>query len=268
MVARASVTLPGAGEGIRWLLSFDASSITPTVAIAALGQVVFSIGLGGTLMLVYGSYLGADANIRSDAIWTVVGDTGAGLLAGLAIFPAVFAFGMEPGSGPGLLFATLPQIFAQLPVGWVFGALFFGGLSQALLRFAELGIPTWFPFVFFGAVFAFALPFLNYRVNQKTYERTEYSFYPDKLDYHEGFFTVDEKTIALHRVTAVNLRTGIFQSKHGLGTILLSTPVTSAGRGHASAGIRIHDVAHPDENYKRIKELVERSQLPQQGLAA
>ena len=128
-----SVTLPGAGEGIRWLLAFDASSITPTVAIAALGQVVFSVGLGGTLMLVYGSYLGSDANIRSDAIWTVVGDTGAGLLAGLAIFPAVFAFGMEPGSGPGLLFATLPQIFAQLPAGWVFGTLFFGGLSGAAL---------------------------------------------------------------------------------------------------------------------------------------
>ena len=112
-----SVTLPGASEGIRWLLAFDAASITPTVALAALGQVVFSIGRGGTLMLVYGSYLGGDANIRSDAIWTVLGDTGAGLLAGLAIFPAVFAFGMEPGSGPGLLFATLPQIFAQLPAG-------------------------------------------------------------------------------------------------------------------------------------------------------
>ncbi len=133
IVTVRSVTLPGAGEGIRWLLAFDASSITPTVAIAALGQLVFSIGLGGTLMLVYGSYLGGDANIRSDAVWTVVADTGAGLLAGLAIFPAVFAFGMEPGSGPGLLFATLPQIFAQLPAGWVFGTLFFGGLSGAAL---------------------------------------------------------------------------------------------------------------------------------------
>ncbi|MDA0329640.1 MAG: sodium-dependent transporter [Gemmatimonadetes bacterium] len=128
-----SVTLPGADEGIRWLLAFDPGGITPTVAIAALGQVVFSVGLGGTLMLVYGSYLGAEANIRSDAMWTVIGDTGAGLLAGLAIFPAVFAFGLEPGSGPGLLFATLPQVFAELPLGWVFGFLFFGGLSGAAL---------------------------------------------------------------------------------------------------------------------------------------
>lgn len=128
-----SVTLPGAGEGIVWLFAFDLAAITPTVAIAALGQVVFSVGLGGTLMVVYGSYLGADANIRSDATWTVIGDTAAGLLAGLAIFPAVFAFGLEPGSGPGLLFATLPQIFGELPAGWIFGLLFFGGLSGAAL---------------------------------------------------------------------------------------------------------------------------------------
>jgi membrane protein YdbS with pleckstrin-like domain len=122
--------------------------------------------------------------------------------------------------------------------------------------------------MFFGAVFALVLPFVSYRVNRKTYERTEYTFYPDKLDYYEGFFTVEEKTIALHRVTEVNLRKGIFQSKHGLGTILLSTPATSAGTGRASAGIRIHDVENPDENYQRIKELVERSQLPRHRMAA
>lgn len=128
-----SVTLPGAGAGVAWLFAFDATAITPTVAIAALGQVVFSVGLGGTLMVVYGSYLGAEANIRSDAVWTVAGDTLAGLLAGLAIFPAVFALGMEPGAGPRLLFETLPEIFARLPAGWVFGVLFFGGLAGAAL---------------------------------------------------------------------------------------------------------------------------------------
>lgn len=132
VIVRA-VTLPGAGEGVRWLLAFDPTSVTPTVAVAALGQVVFSVGLGGTLMVVYGSYLGAGEDIRSDATWTVVGDTGAGLLAGLAIFPAVFALGLEPGSGPGLLFVTLPEVFARLPAGWVFGTLFFGGLTGAAL---------------------------------------------------------------------------------------------------------------------------------------
>lgn len=128
-----SVTLPGAAEGVAWLFAFDPSQITPSVVIAALGQVVFSVGLGGTLMVVYGSYLGSEANIRSDATWTVLGDTVAGLLAGLAIFPAVFALGLEPASGPGLLFATVPRIFAELPAGWVFGFLFFGGLSGAAL---------------------------------------------------------------------------------------------------------------------------------------
>ncbi len=128
-----SVTLPGAGEGVAWLLEFDASEITPGVVMAALGQVVFSVGLGGTLMVVYGSYLGSESHIRNDAIWTVLGDTGAGILAGLAIFPAVFALGLEPGSGPGLLFATLPRVFSELPVGWLFGFLFFGGLAGAAL---------------------------------------------------------------------------------------------------------------------------------------
>ncbi len=128
-----SLTLPGAGEGVVWLLAFDLADVTPTVVVAALGQVVFSVGLGGTLMLVYGSYLADEADIQSAAMWTVIGDTGAGLLAGLAIFPAVFAFGLEPSSGPGLLFATLPQVFQQLPVGWFFGFLFFGGLFGAAL---------------------------------------------------------------------------------------------------------------------------------------
>jgi NSS family neurotransmitter:Na+ symporter len=133
MVIVRSVTLPGAGQGVRWLFAFDASGVTPTVAIAALGQVVFSVGLGGTLMTVYGSYLSADTDIRTDAALTVAGDTAAGLLAGLAIFPAVFALGLEPASGPGLLFETLPGVFARMPAGWLFGALFFAGLSGAAL---------------------------------------------------------------------------------------------------------------------------------------
>jgi len=133
LVIVRSITLPGAWAGVRWLFAFDPSSLTPTVAIAALGQLVFSVGLGGTLMLVYGSYLGDETDIRADATLTVIGDTGAGLLAGLAIFPAVFAFGLEPASGPGLLFETLPRVFAEIPAGWLFGALFFVGLSGAAL---------------------------------------------------------------------------------------------------------------------------------------
>ncbi|MDH3224178.1 MAG: sodium-dependent transporter, partial [Gemmatimonadota bacterium] len=128
IVVIRSLTLPGAGEGIRWLFAFDLASLTPAVAIAALGQVVFSVGLGGTHMVVYGSYLADESDIGTDATLTVMGDTGAGLLAGLAIFPAVFAYGLEPAAGPGLLFATLPRVFESMPGGWMFGMLFLAGL--------------------------------------------------------------------------------------------------------------------------------------------
>jgi len=133
LVIARSVTLPGAAEGLRWLLSFDPSALTPTVAIAALGHAVFSVGLGGTLMVAYGSYIQPDTDMRSDAAWTVAGDTAAGMLAGLAIFPAVFALGLEPASGPGLLFQTLPEVFSRIPAGWIFGVLFFGGLTAGAL---------------------------------------------------------------------------------------------------------------------------------------
>jgi len=128
-----SLTLPGAGAGVAWFLSFHPENITGSVTMAALGQVVFSLALGGTFMVTYGSYLADGATLRADAALTVAGDTAAGLFAGLAIFPAVFAFGLEPGSGPGLLFATMPELFARLPAGWIFGTLFFGSLAGAAL---------------------------------------------------------------------------------------------------------------------------------------
>ncbi len=127
-----TLTLPGAMEGVHWyILKLRFEDLNGKVAMAALGQAIFSLSLGGTFMVVYGSYLGAKENIRSSAIWTAVGDTSAGLLAGLAIIPAVIALGMEPGQGPGLLFSTLPKVFAAIPLGWLFGLLFFVGLFGA-----------------------------------------------------------------------------------------------------------------------------------------
>jgi neurotransmitter:Na+ symporter, NSS family len=70
-------------------------------------------------------------NVARPAIWTVIGDTGSSLLAGFAIIPAVFALHMPPAQGPGLLFSTLPQVFAAIPAGWLFGLLFFAGLFGA-----------------------------------------------------------------------------------------------------------------------------------------
>lgn len=131
LIARA-VTLPGAGAGLAWYLgNVSFGDITPRVMVAAVGQAVFSLSLGGTFMVVYGSYLTADTHLPRYAAWTAVGDMSAGLLAGLAIFPAVFALGMEPTSGPGLVFETLPATFARIPAGWLFALLFFVGLMGA-----------------------------------------------------------------------------------------------------------------------------------------
>lgn len=132
LMAIRSLTLDGAGEGLRWFLfKFDAGSLNATAAMAALGQVVFSLALGGTFMVVYGSYLDDDVPLKANAVWTVVGDTLAGILAGLAIFPAVFALGLEPGSGPGLIFSTLPRVFDGMAGGWIFGSMFFFALAGA-----------------------------------------------------------------------------------------------------------------------------------------
>jgi len=127
-----SLTLPGAGEGVRWfILKFRWADLTPSVMVAAIGHMVFSLSLGGTFMVVYGSYLSDRENVARPAIWTVIGDTGTSLLAGLAIIPAVFALHMQPTQGPGLVFSTLPQVFAAIPMGWLFGLLFFAGLFGA-----------------------------------------------------------------------------------------------------------------------------------------
>ena len=80
---------------------------------------------------VFDRILNREDDIRFNAIWTAAGDTTAGLLAGLAIFPAVFALGFEPASGPGLTFSTLPAVFDRIPGGWLFGLLFFCGLFSA-----------------------------------------------------------------------------------------------------------------------------------------
>lgn len=127
-----SLTLPGAEAGFDWYIGgFRFEALTPAVMAAAMGMAFFSLSLGGTFMVIYGSYLDRQAPIPKNAIYTGIGASVAGIMAGLAIFPAVFAFGLEPESGPGLIFFTLPQTFARIPSGWIFGFLFFMGLFGA-----------------------------------------------------------------------------------------------------------------------------------------
>jgi len=131
LVAR-SLTLPGAMAGVRWyILKFRLEDLNAGVVVAAMGHAMFSLSLGGTYMVAYGSYLGARDRLGSAAAWTVAADTISGLVAGLAIIPAVFALGLEPTAGPPLIFSTLPKVFAAIPAGWLFGCLFFAGLVGA-----------------------------------------------------------------------------------------------------------------------------------------
>jgi len=140
VVVVRSVTLPGAMAGIRFYLLPDLSKIDGPTVLAAMGQVFFSMSLGGTFFLLYGSYLREDENIPVTAIKTAFGDISASLLAGLAILPAVFAMGVEPTSGPSLLFITLPGVFDAMPGGAFAGGLFFSAFFVAAFLSAVAGM--------------------------------------------------------------------------------------------------------------------------------
>jgi NSS family neurotransmitter:Na+ symporter len=128
-----SVTLPGAGEGLRFLFKPDFSKISGQVILSALGQAFFSLSLGMGTIITYGSYIRKQDNLGSTAIQVSIADTLIAILAGIAIFPAVFAFGISPSQGEGLVFVTIPNIFQQMPGGYVFSLLFFVLLAVAAL---------------------------------------------------------------------------------------------------------------------------------------
>ncbi|OPL14013.1 MAG: Na+-dependent transporter [delta proteobacterium MLS_D] len=135
LILRA-VTLPGAGEGIAYYLKPDFSQVTGRTLLGALSQAFFSLSLGMGVFITYGSYLSDKDEFTGNAASVIGLDTGVALLAGLAIFPALFALGFEPGAGPGLVFITLPAVFAQMPLGTLFGVLFFLLLTIAALTSA------------------------------------------------------------------------------------------------------------------------------------
>lgn len=132
LVAR-SLTLSGAADGLRWFLAPDFSKITWKVVIAAIGQIFFSLSVGMSGMLTYASYLNGDENLVKTAGVVSFFDMLVALLAGLMIFPAVFTYGMEPTSGVGLIFITLPAVFSAMPLGSLFSVAFFALLVVANL---------------------------------------------------------------------------------------------------------------------------------------
>ena len=125
LVIIRSLTLPGAMEGVRYYLIPDFSVIDGTVVLKALTQAFFSLGVGWGIILTYGSYMPKDHSIPASSLWVGITDTSVALLAGLMVFPAVFAFGSDPASGPTLVFEVLAGIFPKMPFGNIFGALFY-----------------------------------------------------------------------------------------------------------------------------------------------
>lgn len=118
--------LPGSTEGYRYLLvpKWDAL-LRPQTWIMAMGQAFFSLSITGSGMIIYGSYLKKSEDIVHASALTAFLDTCAALISGFAIIPAVFAFGLDPQSGPSLLFITLPRVFEQMPMGRIFAVFFF-----------------------------------------------------------------------------------------------------------------------------------------------
>lgn len=128
-----SLTLPNAKEGLKFLFSPDFSQVSPSMVIGAMGQAFFSLSLGLTCLLTYASYFSDKTPLVKSATIIAVLDTCVAILAGIIIFPAVFSFGAEPTAGPKLVFEVLPNIFQQMPGGYLWAVAFF-----VLLFFASI----------------------------------------------------------------------------------------------------------------------------------
>ena len=134
LIGVRSVTLDNSSEGLAFLFKPDFSKITASAVLTAMGLAFFKLSIGMGCMLTYGSYYNDEQNIPLNAAKVVGADLTVSLLAGIAIFPAVFAFGFEPAAGTQLLFITIPSVFASMPLGGLFMFLFF-----LLTAFASIG---------------------------------------------------------------------------------------------------------------------------------
>ena len=120
-----SLSLPNSNLGLEYMFRPDFSKFNGQMFMSALGQAFFTLSIGMGALLTYGSYINDDKSITKSAYTIILADTTFALLAGIMIFPAVFAFNLEPSSGAGLVFITLPQIFAKIPFGNFVSAAFF-----------------------------------------------------------------------------------------------------------------------------------------------
>ncbi len=151
VLAVHSLTLPGSGEGLRFYLSPDFGKLSEdglfNAIFDAMGQAFFTLSIGMGSIAIFGSYIEKTHSLTSEAVRITLLDTGVALIAGLIIFPACFTFGISPGSGPNLIFVTLPNVFAAMAGGRVWGSLFFifllfAALSTVIAVFENL-ISCW-----------------------------------------------------------------------------------------------------------------------------
>lgn len=126
-----NIVVGGFAEAVDYLFTVDFAKINATVILAAIGQAFFSIGVAMAGMMTFGAYLPSDISIAKSSLLIIFADTVVAILAGLVIFPAVFANGLDPAGGPGLIFQTLPVAFANMPGGHLVSIVFFLLLSVA-----------------------------------------------------------------------------------------------------------------------------------------
>lgn len=120
-----SLKLPNAHEGLEYMFKPDFTKLNSQMVLAALGQAFFTLSIGMGALLTYGSYIKEDKNLVKSVYTIILSDTAFAILAGIMIFPAVFSFNLEPNSGAGLVFVTLPKIFSQVPCGNIISCAFF-----------------------------------------------------------------------------------------------------------------------------------------------
>lgn len=152
VLAFRSVTLPGASEGLKFYLMPDFQKMLDVgvskVVTAAVGQAFFTLSIGLGSMAIFGSYIGKERGLCGESVTIILLDTMVALVSGLIVFPTCYAFGVNPGEGPGLVFVTLPNIFNSMAGGRVWGSLFFIfmifaalssviGIFQNIIAFAE-----------------------------------------------------------------------------------------------------------------------------------
>ena len=136
VLAAKALTLPAAAEGLRFYLAPDWGRFAANAGRAvmeAMGQAFFTLSIGVGCMTIFGSYIQRERSLVTEAIWIILIDTAVAFLAGLVIFPACLSYGVEPSSGPGLIFIALPEVFARMPGDRVWGFCFFLFLAIAAL---------------------------------------------------------------------------------------------------------------------------------------